>query len=78
MASRGVLPSPSDKIRPNLTPEEIDLLAEIATGANTEVAARNLELDKGTLRRRIRRICDVLGVDTPIQAVVWAAWHKLI
>lgn len=78
LASRRILPSPSPKIRPNLTPEEIDLLVEIATGATTEAAARHLGLDTGTLRRRIRRICDTLGVDAPIQAVVWAARHKLI
>jgi DNA-binding NarL/FixJ family response regulator len=61
-----------------LSHEEIELLAEIATGVTTEVAARHLELSARTLRRRIRNICDVLGVNTPIEAVVWAARRQLI
>ncbi len=58
--------------------EDLELLAEIATGVTTEVAARHLELSARTLRRRIRNICDVLGVNTPIEAVVWAARRQLI
>ncbi|WP_017569321.1 helix-turn-helix domain-containing protein [Nocardiopsis halotolerans] len=61
-----------------LNREELELLAEIATGVTTEVAARHLELSARTLRRRIRNICDVLGVNTPIEAVVWAARRQLI
>ncbi|NYJ34578.1 DNA-binding NarL/FixJ family response regulator [Nocardiopsis aegyptia] len=58
--------------------EDLELLAEIATGVTTEVAARHLELSARTLRRRIRNICDMLGVNTPIEAVVWAARRQLI
>lgn len=61
-----------------LDPEDLELLAEIATGVTTEVAARHLELSARTLRRRIRNICDVLGVNTAIEAVVWAARRQLI
>ena len=58
--------------------EEIELLAEIATGVTTEVAARRLGLSARTLRRRLRNVCDLLGVNTPIEAVVWAARRQLI
>ncbi|MCY9787374.1 LuxR C-terminal-related transcriptional regulator [Nocardiopsis sp. EMB25] len=61
-----------------LSHEDLELLAEIATGVTTEVAARRLELSARTLRRRIRNICDMLGVNTPIEAVVWAARRQLI
>ena len=61
-----------------LNREELELLAEIATGVTTEVAARHLELSARTLRRRIRNVCDLLGVNTPIEAVVWAARRQLI
>ncbi|MFV2197141.1 LuxR family transcriptional regulator [Nocardiopsis sp. LOL_012] len=63
---------------PELDREDLELLAEIATGVTTEVAARHLELSARTLRRRIRNICDVLGVNTSIEAVVWAARRHLI
>ncbi len=62
----------------SLTEDEIQLLAEIATGVTTDVAARRLELSARTLRRRLRAICDQLGVNTPIEAVVWAARKQLI
>ncbi|GAA1112270.1 hypothetical protein GCM10009605_52770 [Nocardiopsis composta] len=71
---------PAPTVSPNggLTEDEIQLLAEIATGVTTDVAARRLELSARTLRRRLRSICDQLGVNTPIEAVVWAARKQLI
>ncbi|WP_394347356.1 LuxR C-terminal-related transcriptional regulator [Streptomonospora litoralis] len=62
----------------SLSDDELQLLAEIATGVTTDVAARRLELSARTLRRRLRGICDELGVNTPIEAVVWAARKQLI
>lgn len=64
--------------RPQLSTEEIELLAEIATGVTTEVAARRLELSARTLRRRLRTVCDRLEVNTPIEAAVWAARRQMI
>lgn len=63
---------------PWLDDDELRLLAEIATGATAEVAARSMELSARTLRRRLRLVCDRLEVGTPIEAVVWAAHRHLI
>lgn len=58
--------------------EEIRILATLATGMTSDVAARRLELSSRTVRRRVRGICDQLGVETTIQAIVWAARRGLI
>ena len=63
---------------PKLSESDIKLLAQIASGVTTDVAARKLELSARTLRRRLREICDLLDVNTPIEAVVWAARRQLI
>jgi DNA-binding NarL/FixJ family response regulator len=61
-----------------LDPDDVRLLSKIASGVTTDVAARHLELSARTLRRRLRGICDRIGVSTPIEAVVWAARHDYI
>ncbi|WP_018654658.1 hypothetical protein [Actinomadura flavalba] len=61
-----------------LNEEDLKLLAQIASGVTADVAARKLELSARTLRRRLRTICDRLDVNTPIEAVVWAARRQLI
>jgi DNA-binding CsgD family transcriptional regulator len=63
---------------PRLEEEDLKLLAQIASGVTADVAARKLELSARTLRRRLRAICDRLEVNTPIEAVVWAARRQLI
>jgi DNA-binding NarL/FixJ family response regulator len=43
-----------------------------------ETVARRLDMSDRTLRRRVRAIADDLGVDSTIEAIVWAVRHQLI
>lgn len=62
----------------SLTHAEVRALAELATGSTFDVAARRLDVSDRTIRRRVRDVCDRVGVDTTIQAIVWAAKQRLI
>jgi DNA-binding NarL/FixJ family response regulator len=61
-----------------LTPEEHGLLLLLAEGLPLDAIARRLSTSSRTLRRRIRVLCDRIGVQTPLQAAVWAARRGLI
>jgi DNA-binding NarL/FixJ family response regulator len=58
--------------------EDLELLRLLADGALLGAVARRLRTSERTVRRRIRSICNRLGVDAPIQAVVWAARRGLL
>ncbi len=61
-----------------LTAEDLAMLRLIAEGLPLASIARRMQMSPRTVRRRLRNICDRLGVVHPIQAVVWAARHGLI
>ena len=58
--------------------EDLELLRLLADGALLGAVARRLRTSERTVRRRIRSICNRLGVGAPIQAVVWAARRGLL
>ncbi|GLZ16038.1 LuxR family transcriptional regulator [Actinomadura sp. NBRC 104425] len=63
---------------PDLSEDDIRLLAQIASGVSAKDAADNLRLSARTVHRRLRQICERLEVGTPIEAVVWAVRRQLI
>lgn len=56
-----------------LDEQERVLISMLADGIVLEAISRRLNLSERTVRRRVRALCDRLGVDNPVQVVVWAA-----
>jgi len=52
--------------------DDVRLLALLADGLVLYAIARRLDFSERTVRRRIRSLCDRMGVDTPMQAIVRA------
>ncbi|MEV7907727.1 LuxR C-terminal-related transcriptional regulator [Streptomyces anulatus] len=61
-----------------LSDEDLVLLAELAKGVTVDRVGRRLDISGRTVRRRLRGICDRIGVATAIEAVAWAARRRLI
>ncbi|WP_205629296.1 hypothetical protein [Jiangella muralis] len=64
--------------RPAISGADLELLALLATGMPAPRVARTLAVSDRTIRRRVRSICELIGVDTAIEAVAWAARRQLI
>jgi len=61
-----------------LTRQDVELLRLLARGLPLDAVARRLNTSERTVRRRIKAICERLGVGASIQAVVWAARRGLV
>jgi DNA-binding NarL/FixJ family response regulator len=63
------VPSPADV---PLSDEDLQILRVLTEGYSMHVASARLHMSPRTLRRRIVDLCDRIGVDNQVQAVVWA------
>ncbi len=59
-------------------PDDVRLLRMLSEGHTTDTIARRLGLSERTVRRRLRTIADEIGVDSTIEAVVYAVRSRLI
>jgi len=60
------------------TADDILILRLLSQGHTTEVVARRLDRSERTIRSRLRAIADEIGVDSTIEAVVYAVRARLI
>ena len=60
-----------------LSHQDVELLRLLAGGLPLDAVARRMGKSERTVRRRVRGICDQLGLGTSIQAVAWAARRGL-
>jgi DNA-binding NarL/FixJ family response regulator len=75
-------PGPGDEqeraTQASVTTEELAILALLADGLALEAVAARVAMSPRTVSRRLRGVCDRLGVAHPIQAIVWAARRGLV
>jgi DNA-binding NarL/FixJ family response regulator len=69
---------PASNERGDISAEELVILALMVEGLPEDGVAIRMGMSSRTVRRRLRGLCDRLGVAAPIQAVVWAARRRLI
>ena len=58
--------------------DELVVLRLMAEGPTVEAVARRLDVSERTVRRKSRAECEAVGVDTTIEAIVWAVRRRLI
>lgn len=64
--------SEPQKLFPELTPRELEVLTHLARGANNEAIAEELVITPKTVRNYVSRIYDKLGVESRARAIVLA------
>ncbi|MHA7872030.1 MAG: response regulator [Hyphococcus sp.] len=60
-----------------LTPRELDILKEIASGKSNKAIAYDLDLTEGTVKGYVSVVLSKLGVDDRTQAALYAVKHGL-
>jgi DNA-binding NarL/FixJ family response regulator len=68
----------SSGLATTLSHQDVELLRLLAGGLPLDAVARRMGKSERTVRRRVRGICDQLGLGTSIQAVAWAARRGLV
>jgi DNA-binding NarL/FixJ family response regulator len=58
--------------------DELVVLRLMAEGHTVEAVARRLDVSERTVRRKSRSACEAVGVDTTVEAIVWAVRRRLI
>ena len=61
-----------------LTEREIQVLRQLSHGADTDSIAKQLVIDRSTVRNHIQRILHKLGVHSRLEAVTYAREHGLL
>jgi DNA-binding NarL/FixJ family response regulator len=61
-----------------LSRQDVEMLVLLADGLSLDAVARRVNASERTVRRRVRAICDRLGLSSTIQVVAWAARQGLL
>jgi DNA-binding NarL/FixJ family response regulator len=62
---------------PDLTRRELEILRLLTQGLNTARAAERLHVSRATVRNHVQNVFAKLGVHSRLEAVAYAARHRL-
>ena len=71
-------PVSTPAIRWSPEPDDLELLRLLAAGQTVDAIARRVGVSERTVRRRLRALADEIGVDSTVEAVVFAVRSHLI
>ncbi len=74
---RGAEPAQEEKMFPELTPREREILCLLAEGQSNKVIARNLGISDGTVKLHVKAILRKLKVHSRVEAAVMAVERAL-
>lgn len=63
---------------PQLGEEDLAIIRLSSRGLTASAVGRRLDLSDRTVRRRLHALCEVAGVDSTIELVVWAVRRGLV
>ncbi len=61
-----------------LSPEHIELIRLLVTDLPASAIASRLGVTDRTVRRRVQRLCDHLGVNSRVEVIIWAVRHGVV
>jgi NarL family two-component system response regulator LiaR len=76
--SRGKKPEIDESVLSKLSPREMDILRELATGVSNQEIAKRLFLSENTVKHHIHSVFEKLGIENRRQATLIANQYKLI
>lgn len=57
---------------------DYEILAQLSKGVKFSVIAKEFGVTDRTVRRHVMSMCKDIGVNTPVEAIVWAVRNGLI
>lgn len=78
VSRRRSAPVIADRATALLTPRELEILLQLAQGLSNEQIAQALVLEVTTVKSHLARITTKLGVQSRLQAAVWAYQNRIV
>lgn len=72
------VPAEASLEKEKLTPRELEILAGLSKGESNKEIARRLDIAESTVKIHVQNILKKLGLNSRVQAAIYALEHKLV